>query len=491
MVNEETPLLLKQREQQPRTPLPKLELSMILLVQLCEPAASQSINPYINQLVSELDITGGDEKKVGYYAGLIVEFPVHLGEFHSDLYVTQESLFFLTEAMTVLHWSRASDHIGRKPILLIGLFGTGLSIMCFGLSRTFWTLVVSRCLCGLLNGNIGVLKSAIGDLTDRTNRAQGFAFIPVVWALGASLGPLAGGTLARPHEHFPQMFSSPFWREFPYFLPCLATGSFVFLSCLLVLALFKETSPSKKLSPDDIFREQIKGPLPLFALLTPRVLLPISNYAVLSFLSTTYLALLPLFLSTPIPIGGLGLPPRTIGLVISAYGATSGVVQFFCPWMIERWGEKRVFMGGLTTCLPMFLLFPVIHLLARMRYVWELGQGLAMDEVQLQLGWGVWALVGCILLCGALLDVSFAAIFIFITASVPKSSRGTANGLSQTSAALARAMGPALSASLFAFSIERHVLGGYAVYVVFILLSGCALVLAGGLPEQVWDEDED
>ncbi|KIJ04609.1 hypothetical protein PAXINDRAFT_22097 [Paxillus involutus ATCC 200175] len=34
--------------------------------------ASQSILPYINQLVSELDITGGDSRKVGYYAELFV-----------------------------------------------------------------------------------------------------------------------------------------------------------------------------------------------------------------------------------------------------------------------------------------------------------------------------------------------------------------------------------------------------------------------------------
>jgi len=74
----------------------------------------------------------------------------------------------------VLQWSRVSDHIGRKPVLLIGLFGTIFSMLSFGLSRSLSTLVVrcvfitaisrtihisyitySRCLTGLLNGNIG------------------------------------------------------------------------------------------------------------------------------------------------------------------------------------------------------------------------------------------------------------------------------------------------------------------------------------------------
>jgi len=44
--------------------------------------------------------------------------------------------------VTVLHWSRLSDIIGRKPVLLIGLFGLSLSMYCFGLSKTFWGLVV-------------------------------------------------------------------------------------------------------------------------------------------------------------------------------------------------------------------------------------------------------------------------------------------------------------------------------------------------------------
>jgi MFS family permease len=42
----------------------------------------------------------------------------------------------------VLHWSRMSDRLGRKPIILIGFFGTMLSMILFGLSRSFWALVV-------------------------------------------------------------------------------------------------------------------------------------------------------------------------------------------------------------------------------------------------------------------------------------------------------------------------------------------------------------
>ncbi|KAJ6546345.1 major facilitator superfamily domain-containing protein [Mycena sp. CBHHK59/15] len=437
-VNEETALLAAAKPKSP-TPLPKLQLSVIMLIQICEPLASQSIYPYINQLVSELDITGGDERK--------------------------ESLFFLTEAMTVLQWSRASDHVGRKPILLIGLCGTALSMICFGLSRTFLALVVSRCLTGLLNGNIGVMKSAMGDLTDRTNRAEGFAYLPVVWAAGASLGPLIGGALSRPHDRFPTLFPGAFWHDFPYFLPCAVTGGFVFFSCFVVLVLFKEGASRAR-----------TGPLPLRELLTFPVLISVSNYVALAFLNTTLGALLPLFLAMPLPLGGLGLPPATIGLVLASYGAATGLFQvFFFARLIRKLGERRVFINGLATCLPAFALFPLTSVVAQ-RY------GVAGP---------VWGLVGCVLALGALMDTSFGAIFMYVTASAPRSSRGTANGLSQTTVALARAVGPALSTSLFSLSVQRGLLGGYAVYLVFFVLSGMALLLARQLPEQVWEEVDD
>jgi MFS family permease len=120
------------------------------------------------------------------------------------------SLYFAAEAATILQWSRLSDCIGRKPVLLCGLLGTIISIILFGLSRSFWALVFryvfdadlsdfsnnavlnqilsSRCLNGMLNGNIGVIKSMLAELTDETNMARGFSLIPVIWALGGTIG---------------------------------------------------------------------------------------------------------------------------------------------------------------------------------------------------------------------------------------------------------------------------------------------------------------
>ena len=56
----------------------------------------------------------------------------------------QQSLFYATQACTVMHWGKLSDRIGRKPVILTGLFGLALSMYCFALSKTFLGFVL-RC----------------------------------------------------------------------------------------------------------------------------------------------------------------------------------------------------------------------------------------------------------------------------------------------------------------------------------------------------------
>jgi len=277
------------------------------------------------------------------------------------LLLYQESLFFVTEAITVLQWSRASDHLGRKPVILIGLFGTTLSMLAFGLSRTFWTLVLSRCLCGLLNGNIGVMKSVMGEITDSTNRAEGFSLMPVVWGFGATMGPLIGGSLSRPHDRFSKVFSGSLWKNYPYFLPCLATSAYVFIAFVITLFLFKETVPKRdsRRSAEEC-REGPKvrtadEPVPLRELLVYPVVISVLNYVSLAFLNISVNALLPLFLAMPLEIGGLNLSPPIIGCIIGSYGAAGAIFQaIYFASIVRRWGERRVFIVAMSTFMPVF-----------------------------------------------------------------------------------------------------------------------------------------
>ena len=54
------------------TPLPWGQLLIVLLVQFAEPVTGVVIFPFINQFVRETGITGGDETRTGYFAGIIV-----------------------------------------------------------------------------------------------------------------------------------------------------------------------------------------------------------------------------------------------------------------------------------------------------------------------------------------------------------------------------------------------------------------------------------
>jgi MFS family permease len=457
-------------------PLPKVQIRVLLLSVLIEPIASQSIYPFINQLIREMNITGGDETKVGYYAGLI------------------ESLFFVTQAMTVLQWSRASDQIGRKPVLLLGVFGLSISMFCFGLSRTFAGLVLSRCITGALNGNIGVMKSMLGELTDSTNMAQGFALLPMAWSVGMTLGPVIGGTLARPQDNFPRLFSSPFWAEFPYFLPCGVTAGFALLTFGAILLFLKETLPpvptaekhrssidreagGHDISYGTIAQQQecpsppADVPIPLSKLLNAPRALRIANYGVLAALEIAVYSLQPLFYSTSIENGGLGLTPMKIGLWMACCGIVNGLFQanYFAP-LAERLGPKTLLRIGHSCFVPLFTLFPVINWIAR----------------QWGICWLVWVGLICHLMLTIFMDMSFSCILMYITAAAPnRRCLGALNGVAQTTASVVRAIGPASATSLFAYSIQHNFIGGYGVYVIFVLGAIVTMPLCAMLPDDV------
>lgn len=83
-------------------------------------------------------------------------------------------------------------------------------------------------------------------------------------------------------------------------------------------------------------------------------------------------------------------------------------------------------------------------------------------------------------------------IFVYITTAAPcKRSLGATNGLSQTTVSIARAIGPALSTSLFSISVEKNILGGYGVYAILIVFSVLALILGSKLPEKPWEDKEE
>ncbi|KAJ7833182.1 member of major facilitator superfamily multidrug-resistance, DHA1 sub-family [Mycena leptocephala] len=464
-------------QSQPTHP-PQFQLVIMLLLQLADPLTSQVIYPFAPQLIRDVGITNGDETKVGYYVG------------------TMQSLYYLTQAMTVLHWSSLSDRIGRKPVILLGLMGLSVSMYCFGLSRTFWGVVVSRSLNGALNGNIAVMKSMIAEMSDSTTLAHTYAYLPIAWATGGVLGSIIGGSLARPAERFPAIFGqNEFLRTYPYFLPCAVPATFSAIACVVTLLYLKETAkgpsvlsiPAIFLRKDSVERQAVvdegtsgtvggetegEQAVPLRGLMTRRVIVAASNYAFLALVDVAIRAMQPVFFATPIELGGLGLPTSRIGNLLSIFGLLNGIFQVsFFARMHDYLGSKTMFIVGLVSALPTFGALPLMNYLAR-------AQGLNM------LVWAI-ALTHIVLSIG--LSFSYGAIFIYISTAAPnRASLGATNGICQLSVSLMRAVGPAVANSLFSLSMEKGYFHGYMVYYVLMAVTCVALWVASQLPRQPW-----
>ena len=91
-----------------------------------------SIFPYAYFMVESFGID--DKTKVAMYTGMVT------------------SSFAFMECVSGIFWGRLSDKIGRKKVLLGGLFGTGLSMLLFGFAQSLPMALLARALGGLLNG---------------------------------------------------------------------------------------------------------------------------------------------------------------------------------------------------------------------------------------------------------------------------------------------------------------------------------------------------
>lgn len=80
-------------------------------------------------------------------------------------------------------------------------------------------------------------------------------------------------------------------------------------------------------APSTVQAETMGEPVPLRGLLTRQVIVAASNYAFLSLVDIALRAIHPVFLATPIELGGLGLPTVRIGNLLSVFGVLNGIFQ--------------------------------------------------------------------------------------------------------------------------------------------------------------------
>lgn len=197
---------------------------------------------------------------------------------------------------------------------------------------------------------------------------------------------MIGGALANPAKQFPHLFGkNEFLKTYPYFLPCAVPASFSALAWLVTFFFLKETVKAPTLSIPRLFRKKSKlsaasdtiddvtivipdneKPVAFRQLLNRRVLISAGNYAALSLVDITFRAIQPLFFSTPIELGGLGLAPSSIGQILSIFGLLNGLLQiFFFARLHDYWGSKKTFIVGIASTLPVFICFPVMSFLVK------------------------------------------------------------------------------------------------------------------------------
>ncbi len=103
-----------------------------------------------------------------------------------------------------------SDRYGRKPILLLCLFGTGTSYLLLGLANSLPIIFLAVFLDGLTGSNLTLAHAYVADTTTAENRARGLNYSQLAFGLGIMAGPILGGTLSGYGLSIPAFIASFF-----------------------------------------------------------------------------------------------------------------------------------------------------------------------------------------------------------------------------------------------------------------------------------------
>ncbi|HEY3385170.1 MAG TPA: TCR/Tet family MFS transporter [Saprospiraceae bacterium] len=103
--------------------------------------------------------------------------------------------FSLTQFLFAPLVGNLSDKYGRRPILLVSLFGFGLDYILMSWAPSIEWLFVGRVIAGITGASFTTASAYIADISDEKNRAQNFGMIGAAFGLGFILGPIIGGLL--------------------------------------------------------------------------------------------------------------------------------------------------------------------------------------------------------------------------------------------------------------------------------------------------------
>jgi DHA1 family multidrug resistance protein-like MFS transporter len=219
-------------------------------------------------------------------------------------------------------WGSLSDRTGRKPILVLGVLGNGLTLLLFGLSTRLWMLFVARALAGVLSSaTVPAALAYISDTTSEHDRGGGMGFLGAAMGLGVILGPGLGGWLAA------TSLSTPFY---------VAAGLSL-VAVLLVASLLRESLPAGA-------RQQAEGKVQTvqFGRLWRALWSPIGILLFMLFLVSfgliNFESIFGLYAAQK-----FGYGPERVGTILMVIGVVSTVGKATLIGPLARWwGEARI-----------------------------------------------------------------------------------------------------------------------------------------------------
>ncbi|KAL6043419.1 protein ZINC INDUCED FACILITATOR-LIKE 1-like [Balamuthia mandrillaris] len=448
-----------------RTPLPLTKLFVIMTVRFCEAVSTMQIFPYVAFMVKDFFNYGDDQNNlIGYKAGYLA------------------SCFTLGQFLSGFLWGWLADKWGRRPVLLLGTAGTLAAILLFGTSTNFYWALSMRTLHGILNGNIGVTKTYLAEITDSSNRATAFSVIGLTAGLARVVGPIIGGYLAQPAKKYPSLFpKDSFFDHYPYLMPCLVGASVTLVGLIAGYFFLTETLQKSPKKEADIemkpirkqYREQnleddeaehlslvgkrSKGnasleddnhstqATSLVATLSHRkVAIPCLMYFFAALIFISFAELFSIWSVQQVEDGGLAFTSQNIGTTASISGLMMAFFQLVrYPRLANRFGPLFMFRASMICVIPIVLFFPNLNLLAR-----------HIPDAR----WLLWMVLVSSVSVRYMSSVScFISISIMISNSAPNAKLGAVNGLGQSLASLGRTVGPTVAGITFSWSLSNGI----------------------------------
>ncbi|PTE14726.1 TCR/Tet family MFS transporter [Pseudogemmobacter blasticus] len=219
-----------------------------------------------------------------------------------------------------------SDRYGRRPLLLLAVFGLGLDFAFSAVAPTLFWLFVGRVLAGICGSSWVIANAYIADVTQPEGRARAFAMMGAALSVGFVIGPAIGGMLG---EFGPRV---PFWVAAAVSMLNFVYGWFVLPETL---------APQNRRE----FQWSRANPFAAFRVFaTYRGVLPMCLLMGLYFFSTSVYPAIWSFWG----IAKFGWSEGMVGLTLAMFGLVTGAFQAGLTGpVVARFGEARTAMFGL------------------------------------------------------------------------------------------------------------------------------------------------